>query len=99
MNTRLAFALLASTALGVATTSVEAADMRARAPVYKAPPVAAATWTGCYVGGNIGAGWLGGDASAQWSRPPLLVRRKDGCKFPAVDRRKPEKHYKERQFH
>ena len=32
-----------------------AADMRLKAPVYKAPPpVAAYNWTGCYVGGNAG---------------------------------------------
>ncbi|HLX14688.1 MAG TPA: hypothetical protein VKS24_05720 [Bradyrhizobium sp.] len=36
-----------------------AADLPARMPV-KAPPVVAAvpyTWTGCYGGGHIGAGW------------------------------------------
>jgi outer membrane immunogenic protein len=38
--------------------SALAADLAARAytkaPVYAAPPV---SWTGCYVGGNIGGGW------------------------------------------
>jgi outer membrane immunogenic protein len=49
--------LLASLALiGVgAGGPAWAADMRLKAPVYKAPPpVAAYNWTGCYVGGNAG---------------------------------------------
>jgi outer membrane immunogenic protein len=46
-------------ALAVASSAV-AADMAVRAaPVYKAPPPAAASfsWTGCYVGGHVGYGW------------------------------------------
>jgi outer membrane immunogenic protein len=35
-----------------------AADMRVRAPVFKAPPMAAAyNWSGCYLGVHIGGGW------------------------------------------
>jgi outer membrane immunogenic protein len=35
-----------------------AADMPTKAPVYKAPPaVVVSTWTGCYIGGNVGGGW------------------------------------------
>ena len=34
-----------------------AADMPAKAPVYKAAPPASFAWTGCYVGGNVGGGW------------------------------------------
>ncbi len=41
-----------------------AADLPAKAPIYKAPPpVAAYSWTGCYVGGNIGGLW----ASKDWT--------------------------------
>ncbi|MGO9358738.1 MAG: outer membrane protein [Xanthobacteraceae bacterium] len=50
--------LLASSALVVGGQAF-AADLPARMPV-KAPPVVAAvpyTWTGCHVGGNVGAGW------------------------------------------
>jgi outer membrane immunogenic protein len=42
--------------LAISAASASAADM---APRYaKAPPmVPVSTWTGCYVGGNVGAGW------------------------------------------
>ena len=39
--------------------AAQAADVPAR-PVYRQPPpppAIMATWTGCYVGGNLGAGW------------------------------------------
>lgn len=40
------------------TTAASAADLPAR-PYTKAPPLyrAPISWTGCYLGGNIGAGW------------------------------------------
>lgn len=48
----------------VAVAPAMAADMRTRAPVYKAPqPVPVHSWTGCYIGGNVGYGW---------SRPSLI---------------------------
>jgi outer membrane immunogenic protein len=42
----------------VATAPAVAADLRAR-PVYKAapPPPPAFSWTGCYLGGNVGGAW------------------------------------------
>jgi len=50
--------LLASSALIFAGSAV-AADLPARMPVKAAPVVAAVpySWTGCYVGGHLGAGW------------------------------------------
>src|SRR5438876_1787717 len=51
--------LLASTALAAFSGSALAADLSARIPV-KAPPVIAAvpySWTSCYIGGHVGAGW------------------------------------------
>ena len=53
---RILLATVAMTALGSAT--VLAADLPQR-PAYKAAPVMMApppTWTGCYIGGNVGAG-------------------------------------------
>lgn len=51
----LASACLAILAIGAIPAS--AADMRmpTKAPPIAAPPVA--TWTGCYIGANIGGGW------------------------------------------
>jgi outer membrane immunogenic protein len=35
-----------------------AADLEVKAPVYRAgPPAVYSWWTGCYVGGNLGAAW------------------------------------------
>jgi outer membrane immunogenic protein len=50
--------LLASTALVFAGPAL-GADLPARMPVKAAPIVAAVpyTWTGCYLGGHVGAGW------------------------------------------
>jgi len=46
----------------IAIAPANAADLGPRRPVYKAPPPAmvpapAFSWTGCYIGGNIGYGW------------------------------------------
>jgi len=63
MKTRI-FSLLAATALSMAAVSaVSAADLPVRtappAPIFQAVPVF--TWTGFYVGGNLGAGWRNDD--------------------------------------
>ncbi|HEY2535132.1 MAG TPA: outer membrane protein [Xanthobacteraceae bacterium] len=41
-------------------TPVLAADLARRAPTpyYKAPPPQAFSWTGCYVGADVGGGWV-----------------------------------------
>jgi outer membrane immunogenic protein len=50
--------LLAAIALVVlCLTSAYAADMPTKAPVYKAPPQAALSWTGFYAGLQAGYGW------------------------------------------
>jgi outer membrane immunogenic protein len=56
MRKRIA-ALVAIAASVGAVQSVSAADIPARAPVYKSPAaVVAYNWSGLYVGGNVGAG-------------------------------------------
>jgi outer membrane immunogenic protein len=55
-----AFAIVSGTALLFAATSMAtAADLPAKAPVYKAPAMVAAAydWTGFYAGGHVGYGW------------------------------------------
>ncbi len=39
------------------------ADMPTKAPPYKAPTVSLYNWSGCYLGGNVGAGW----SRAEWT--------------------------------
>ena len=50
-----AAAITGSAMLGIGAAS--AADLSVKAPVYKAPPPLVYSWTGFYVGANIGGGW------------------------------------------
>jgi outer membrane immunogenic protein len=47
----------------LSTGAASAADLPAKAPVYKAAPVAVFSWTGFYVGGTAGAAWTKADVS------------------------------------
>src|SRR5262245_35930051 len=52
--------LLGMVSLAALAAPAAAADLRARpAPVYKSPPPVTPyfTWTGCYLGGNVGGAW------------------------------------------
>jgi outer membrane immunogenic protein len=52
--------LIAAAALISTTLAVQAADMKIKKPVYKAPPmpvVLANDWSGFYIGGHLGYGW------------------------------------------
>ncbi len=44
--------------------------MATKAPIYKAPPAPVTSWTGCYLGGNIGYGW----APTKWTDPTTGVQ-------------------------
>jgi outer membrane immunogenic protein len=61
---RLWLVSVAIVALG--TASASAADMRLKAPIYKAPPVATWNWTGCYIGAHVGGLW----ATKDWTLQP-----------------------------
>jgi outer membrane immunogenic protein len=59
-------AALATTTLAMLTGAATAADLGARPrPAYTPPPppVPVFTWTGCYVGGNVGGGWASKSAN------------------------------------
>ena len=51
---KILFASMAGVAAVVTIAPANAADLGLR-PMYAAPP--AFTWSGCYIGGNIGGGW------------------------------------------
>jgi outer membrane immunogenic protein len=45
---------LVAAAIGMAASQASAADLPRKAPAYIPPAPPPITWTGCYVGGNIG---------------------------------------------
>ena len=47
---------LLAAAIGLAASQASAADLPRKAPVY-VPPPPPMTWTGCYIGANIGGAW------------------------------------------
>jgi len=53
--------LTLAAAFALAASQTWAADLPRKAPVYAPPPPPPMTWTGCYIGGNIGGAF--GDAS------------------------------------
>ena len=57
------FLVCAAVFVALGVTSAAAADLPVKAPVYKAPVAVAPSWTGCYLGGNVGYGW----APTKWN--------------------------------
>jgi outer membrane immunogenic protein len=53
----LSIAIIAAVSTIALLQIASAADMPVKAPVYKAPIAIAPTWTGFYIGANIGGGW------------------------------------------
>ena len=47
-------ALLALATIGLAASQASAADLPRKAPAYVPPAPPPVTWTGCYIGGNVG---------------------------------------------
>src|SRR5215510_6372499 len=55
--------MLLAAAIGLAASQASAADLPRKAPVYTPPPPPPITWTGCYIGANIGGIFSSGDAT------------------------------------
>ena len=71
MRSKLAALLAAAIGLAAAQSAV-AADLPVKAPVYKAPPMAAYSWTGFYFGINGGGGW-GSNSADYVANDPLAA--------------------------
>lgn len=66
-------ALAMAGALGLSTAAL-AADLPAKAPVYKGPAAIAPSWTGFYVGLNAGYGWGSGSTDFVALDPIIFIR-------------------------
>jgi outer membrane immunogenic protein len=55
--------LLAAATIGLAISQASAADLPRKAPVYAPPPPPPMTWTGCYIGANVGGIFGSGDVT------------------------------------
>jgi len=60
------FLLASVAAIVVLAGPAAAADLRLKAPAYKAPLVPMFSWTGCYIGGHVGGLW----ARKDWTLQP-----------------------------
>lgn len=68
--------LLAVGAIGLIVSQASAADLPRKAPAYMPPPAPVMTWTGCYIGGNIGGAFGNFDVSVNGN-----VTSSDGSGF------------------
>ena len=70
---------LLSIAAAIALTQIaSAADLPRKAPAYTAPPPPVFSWTGFYVGGNAGWGWLR-DSGETFCINPAGILNGPGC--------------------
>jgi outer membrane immunogenic protein len=60
---RRSLALLAFATIGLAASQASAADLPRKAPAYMPPAPPPITWTGCYIGANVGGIFGRGDAN------------------------------------
>ena len=63
---------LVAAAIGLAVSQASAADLPRKAPAYVPPAPPPMTWTGCYIGANVGGAWgrfeLEGPFGGEFSR-------------------------------
>ena len=55
--------LLVAAAFGLAAEQALAADLPRKAPAYVPPAPPPVTWTGCYIGANVGGIFTNGDVT------------------------------------
>src|SRR5258705_5703526 len=67
------FCLTVLAACALPLVGAQAADLAAKASVYKAPIVAVYDWTGFYVGANGGGGWQDGKSAIFTPNDTLLA--------------------------
>src|SRR5690242_565004 len=61
---RTAKAFLTAAILAVGASQIaSAADLPRKQPAYLPPPLPVYTWTGCYIGANVGGAWGNIDAT------------------------------------
>ena len=51
---RRSLSLVTAAVIGLAASQASAADLPRKAPAYVPPAPPPITWTGCYIGGNVG---------------------------------------------
>jgi outer membrane immunogenic protein len=70
---KLAIAAVAGSALLTGIVTASAADMAVKAPIPMAP--APFSWTGFYIGANVGGGWTGNNGGSDFGPlfPPFIV--------------------------
>ena len=81
-------ALLAA-AIGLAASQASAADLPRKAPAYVPPAPPPLTWTGCYIGANLGGAWgrfrlegpFGGSADQSTNNASFVGGGQIGCDY------------------
>ena len=84
---RRSLSLVTAAVIGLAASQASAADLPRKAPAYIPPAPPPVTWTGCYIGGNVGG--IFGRRSADFgafgsSRPTPILALLAAVKLAAI---------------
>ena len=80
---------LLAVAIGLAASQASAADLPRKAPAYVPPAPPPLTWTGCYIGANVGGAWgrfrlegpFGGSAEQSTNNASFVGGGQIGCDY------------------
>ncbi len=80
---------LLAVAIGLAASQASAADLPRKAPAYVPPAPPPLTWTGCYIGANVGGAWgrfrlegpFGGTAERSTNNASFVGGGQIGCDY------------------